>query len=103
MGEFLIFIREKIPPNHICVIMLLHGVLVVGVCMTLRAMWIVVDDKTYLITGCASCCAKYQFLPFLPFSSITMPPSWKMLLSQKTPENSTLRAYRLIIRINPIL
>ena len=39
-----ILIREiKIPPpTHICVIMLLHVVLVVGVCMTLRAMWIVV-------------------------------------------------------------
>ena len=39
------------------------------------------------------CCAKCHFHPFLPFSSISQPPSWKMLPSQKTPENSTLRAF----------
>ena len=61
--------------------------------------WNVTDDKTYLITGCTICCAKCQFHPFLPFSSITMPPSWKMLPVQKTPVNSTLRAYRLIIPV----
>lgn len=37
------------------------------------------DD--YAITGYVVCCAKCQFLPFLPFPSITMPPYWKMLLS----------------------
>ena len=43
------------------------------------------------------CCAKCQFPPFLPSSSITMPPSWKILSVEKTPTNSTLRAYRLIL------
>ena len=82
-GIFLILIREiKIPP-HIC-----HGI------------GFVVDD---LITWCVVCCAKCHFHPFLPFSSITMPRYWKMLPVAKTPENSTLRAYRLIMRINPIL
>ena len=42
-----------------------------------------------LITWYVSCCAKCQFLPFLPVSSITMPRSWKMLTVSKTPENST--------------
>ena len=59
--------------------------------------WFAVDDKTYLITWCVICCAKCHFHPFLPFSSITMPPSWKMLPAAKTPENSTLRAYHLIL------
>ena len=60
-------------------------------------MWIVVDDKTYLITCCVICCAKCHFLPFLPVSSISHPPSWKMLPVAKTPENSTLRAYHLVL------
>lgn len=50
-----------------------------------------------LITWYVSCCAKCQFHPFLPASSISQPPSWKMLPVAKTPENSTLRAYRLIL------
>ena len=60
--------------------------------------WSLYDITSYVI-----CCAKCHLHPFLPFSSITMPPSWKMLSVQKTPENSTLQAYRLIMRINPIL
>ena len=51
-----------------------------------------------MITCCVSCCAKCQFPPFLPFSSISQPPSWKMLPFQKTPENSTLRAYHTKMR-----
>ena len=45
------------------------------------------------------CCAKCQFPPFLPASSITMPPSWKILSVDKTPTNSTLRAYHLILPV----
>ena len=69
----------------------------VEVCMTLRVVWFVVIDRMRMVTSCASCCAKCHFHPFLSFSSITMPPSWKMLPSSKTPENSTLWAYRLIL------
>ena len=65
--------------------------------MLLHGVWIVVDDKTYLITWYVICCAKCQFLPFLPFSSITIPRYWKLLPVAKTPENSTLRVYRLIL------
>ena len=50
-----------------------------------------------MITWYVNCCAKCNFHPFLPFSSITMPPSCKMLLMAKTPENSTLWAYSLIL------
>ena len=89
-----ILIREiKIPPTHICVIIIvMHEV-----------MWLVVDDKTYLITCCVICCAKCHFLPFLPSSSISQPPSWKMLPVSKTPENSTLRAYQDKIGMIPIM
>ena len=62
--------------------------------LTLRVVWFVVFC---MVTCCASCCAKCQFHPFLPFSSITMPRSWKILPVSKTPENSTLWAYRLIL------
>ena len=51
----------------------------------------------YDITSYVVCCAKCHFLPFLPASSISQPPYWKMLPVAKTPENSTLRAYRLIL------
>ena len=40
---------------------------------------------------------KCHFRPFLPSSSRSQPPSWKLLPVAKTPENSTLRAYRLIL------
>ena len=66
-------------------------------------MLVVVDDKTYPITGYVSCCAKCQFPPFIPFSSITMPPSWKILSVEKTPTNSTLRAYQDKIGMIPIM
>ena len=79
-----ILIRKiKIPPTHICVIIIVMH----------EAMWIVVIDRMRMITWCVICwslyditsyvicCAKCHFLPFLPASSITMPPSWKMLLS----------------------
>lgn len=46
----------------------------------------------HMITWYVACCAKYHFHPFQFFSSITMPPSWKMLPVTKTPENSTLQA-----------
>ena len=52
-----------------------------------------------MITWYVVCCAKCHFLPFLPFSSITYPPSWKMLPVEKTPTNSTLRAYRFILPV----
>ena len=91
-GKFLILIREiKIPPTHICVIMLLHVVLVVEIYKALQAMWFVYEICG-LITWYVSCCAKCHFPPFLPFSSITMPRYWKMLPVSKTPENNTLRA-----------
>ena len=88
MGEFFdTYKRNKNPPQtHICVIMLLHVMLVVVIDRMRMITWCVIccwnvtDDKTYLITGCTICCAKCQFHPFLPVSSITMPPSWKMLL-----------------------
>ena len=51
-----------------------------------------------MITWCVNCCAKCQFHPFLPFSSITMPPSWKMLLVAKTPENSTFPLFHMKMR-----
>ena len=63
-----------------------------------ETMWLVVDDKTYLITGCTICCAKCQFPPFLPFSSITMPRYWKMLSVEKTPTNSTFPLFHMKIR-----
>ena len=63
----------------------------------LHVVLVVVIDRMRMITWYMVCCAKCQFPPFLPFSSITMPPSWKMLTVSKTPENSTLRAYRLIL------
>ena len=50
-----------------------------------------------VVTWYVICCAKCHFLPFLPFSSITMPPSWKMLEVSKTPENSTLWASLLVL------
>ena len=68
--------------------------------------WNIVIDNCMicgLITSCVICCAKCQFHTFLPASSITMPPSCKMLPVAKTPENSTLRAYQIKIGINPIL
>ena len=87
----MILIREiKIPPNsYLCVNSIT---------------WCASYGNLYDITGCVICCfcmvtgyvvccAKCQFLPFLQFSSITTPPSWKMLPVAKTPENSTLRAF----------
>ena len=78
-------------------IMLLHGVWVMEIYMTLHVVLVVVIDRMCMITWCVICCAKCHFHPFLPASSITMPPSWKLLPSLKTPVNRTLRAYRLIL------
>ena len=62
-GKFLILIKElKIPPTHICVIMLLHGVWVMKIYMTLQVVWFVTICKDvdcwslYNITGYVNCC-----------------------------------------------
>ena len=77
-------------------------------CDWLQAMWIGYEIyglitwyvscclNDYAITWSVICCAKCQFPPFLPFSSITMPRSWEILLSWKTPENSTFLLFRAI-------
>ena len=62
----------------------------------LQVVWFVYEICG-LITLYVSCCAKCHFLPFLPASSITMPRSWKILSVEKTPTNSTLLAYHLIL------
>lgn len=54
------------------------------------------DNDT--ITGYVICCARRHFLPFLPFSSRTMPPSWEMLSAAKTPENSTFPLFHMKMR-----
>ena len=92
----MILIKEiKIPPNsYLCDNAITWCV---NCCyLWLQAMWIVYEICG-LITGCASCCAKCHFLPFLPFSSISQPPSWKMLPVAKTPENSTFPLYSPIL------
>ena len=67
MGEFFdTYKKNKNPPNSY-------------LCDNAIA-WCVSYGNLYDITGCVICCAKCQFYPFLPASSITMPPSWKMLL-----------------------
>ena len=45
------------------------------------------------------CCAKCHFHPFQFLSSISQPPSWKMLPVAKTPKNSTLQAIFIKNRI----
>ena len=65
--------------------------------LTLRVVWFVYEICE-LITWYVSCCAKCHFPPFLPFSSITMPPSWKILLIAKTPENSTFPLFHMKMR-----
>ena len=62
----------------------------------LQVLWFVYEICG-LITWYVSCCAKCHFHPFLPFSSITKPRYCKMLPVQKTPVNSTLQAYRLVL------
>lgn len=59
------------------------------------------NDDT--ITSYVVCCAKCHFLPFLPFSSRTMPRSWKFLAVTKTPTNSSLWAYYDKIGMIPIM
>lgn len=60
--------------------------------------WCVSYGNLYDITGYVICCAKCQFPPFLPFSSITMPPPWKILPVSKTPENSTFPLFHMKMR-----
>ena len=80
----------------VCELLLL--VLITGYVICWRN--IVIDNRVIcgLITSCASCCAKCHFHPFLPVSSITMPPSWKMLPIAKTPENSTFPLFHMKMR-----
>ena len=100
MGEFFDTYKN---PTHICVLMLLHDVWIVATCDNMHLITgYVICWSLYDITSYVICCAKRQFPPFLPASSISQPPSWKILSVSKTPENSTLRAYLVIIGINPI-
>ena len=90
--------KDKIPPCDqvvwfVEIYLALQVVLVVVIdnCMIcgLITSCVICCLNDYAITWSVNCCAKCQFHPFLLFSSISMPPSWKMLPVTKTPENST--------------
>ena len=64
--------------------------------------WNIIIDNCViwsLITSYVICCAKCHFHPFQFLSSISQPPSWKMLPVAKTPKNSTLQAIFIKNRI----
>ena len=110
MGEiFDTYKRNKNPPlpTHICVIIIVMNRMYM--IALLHAMWF--RDVDYLslydITGCVVCCAKCQFHPFLPFSSITMPRPGKYYHLKKRRKialcGRIIRKcdiYRIIMRVN---
>ena len=89
---YLVINKRKFPPH------MLHELLqyiVMWIYMTLRGMWFVVGFVWLHVVLVVVLNA--NFIHFYQLHPYPSPPSWKILSVQKTPENSTLWAYHLIL------